>query len=624
MLDPNDAARNYQSKIANMKIKSLAITKNPVWFEVPGGLLEKFEFSAKTRFWPVNGNSAALFLFEFAAPLDAEALHQHRITLSGIGYYAYLAVDALSGTLQQTISVPNGKIKRVGIRLWNCNTPVLLEDIAVQTHGGSLHSEFIFSDGICGKDLPRFAHIAQHSDALALNIASDTHACTPNCHAIGQYWFKTMDDVQRRHPKDDAGRTNCLLEIGDDIQVPVSVLHAKPAMLRIPSTLDGYLDKIGDKSRNMIRKAQKLGYSYKRVDPEQYLDDIWAIRTSDPVRQGKPIPEYFKVRPTQIFNEQFKNGCERHGEQFYGVFLGDKLIAYSTIYFYGQLGQVNHILGHKDHLKEGVMNLLVSELVGDIITHRSWVRAINYLYPDVASTGGGVGMFKKSIGFYPETVLVTQSGHDLGAYFAPRAIEDAVAEPVKKSAKAGTSKLLRESAESEHFIQADKMTDRTRALDFALARLRELVPALQTLSHHVLQADVPQADADSPCAVVVEQMTFSGYQHFLSTGLKSYRESLPKNTFLVFDFKRAPNLSHVGESTGLRRLLPQFLQSPGRKINEDLIAYLSKRFKSATLSLEHIKNGFKGSDYVVAGLLDYRHGGAYDHFDSLLILKKIR
>jgi hypothetical protein len=603
-----------------MKIKSLAITKNPVWFDVPGGMLDKFEFSAKTRFWPEKGNSAALFLFEFADPVDTETLRQHRITLSGVGYYAYLEVDALSGDLQQFISIPNGKIKRVGIRLWSSNTPVVLEDITIRAYGGSLHSQFIFSDRICGKG-QRFDHIAPQSDVLALNISSDTHACTPHCHAIGQYWFKTMDDVQRRYPNDDAGRTNCLLDIGDGIQVPISILHAKPAMLRIPLTLDGYLEKIGDKSRNMIRKAQRLGYSYKPVDPEQYLDDIWAIRTSDPVRQGKPIPDYFKVRPTHLFDEHFKGGCERHGEHFYGLFLDEKLIAYSTIYFYGQLAQVNHILGHKDHLKEGVMNLLVSELVGNIITHRPWVRAINYLYPDVVRADGGVGMFKKSIGFYPETVLVTQSGHDLVAYFAPRATEDAVAEPAKKSAKAGTSRLLRESAESNHFIHSDKMRDRSRALDFALSHLRELLPSLHTLSHHVSRASL-QVDVDIPYAVVVEQMSFGGYQNFLSAGLKGYRESLPRNSFLIFDFKRTPNLSYVRKSAGLR--LPQFLQSSGRKVNEDLIAYLSKRFKAATLSLDHIKNGFKGSDYVVAGLLDYRHSGAYDQFDSLLILKKIR
>lgn len=62
----------------------------------------------------------------------------------------------------------------------------------------------------------------------------------------------------------------------------------------------------------------------------------------------------------------------------------------------------------------------------------------------------------------------------------------------------------------------------------------------------------------------------------------------------------------------------------GAQLNADLIAYIEKRFKTATLTLEQVRNGFKGSDYVVAGLLEHGQGHAYDQFDSVLILKKIR
>jgi hypothetical protein len=52
--------------------------------------------------------------------------------------------------------------------------------------------------------------------------------------------------------------------------------------------------------------------------------------------------------------------------------------------------------------------------------------------------------------------------------------------------------------------------------------------------------------------------------------------------------------------------------------------YLSKRFKSINLSVDDIRTGFKGSDYVLAGVVDFESQNLQRDFDSLLILRKIR
>jgi hypothetical protein len=59
-------------------------------------------------------------------------------------------------------------------------------------------------------------------------------------------------------------------------------------------------------------------------------------------------------------------------------------------------------------------------------------------------------------------------------------------------------------------------------------------------------------------------------------------------------------------------------------MNEELLGYYSKRFKSLALSIDDARVGFKGSDYVVVGILDYEDKAAFNEFDSLLILRKIR
>ncbi|WP_410594782.1 hypothetical protein, partial [Bacillus sp. SIMBA_074] len=62
-------------------------------------------------------------------------------------------------------------------------------------------------------------------------------------------------------------------------------------MLGIPDSIDAYWSDIGDKSRNMVRKARRLGYQFRAIDPDEYGQDIYEIRTSDPMRQGRPIPD---------------------------------------------------------------------------------------------------------------------------------------------------------------------------------------------------------------------------------------------------------------------------------------------------------------------------------------------
>jgi hypothetical protein len=613
-----------------MQIRSLAITQRPVWFDVTGRGLEKLVFRAKKRFWPAGVKAAALFLFEFEDDAAPEELLSSSIASGSVGPYVYLDPDGKSQEFEQIIYLPTIKLKRIGIRLWNVTEPVLLEDITIETVGGEVESEHAAHDEVVLNDSKEFADLATSSSTLGLNLLTSNAECTARCHAICKHWYNTMDEVARRYPKDEVGRTNGLLDVGAGVKVPVTAFHGQPAMLRIPADFDSYLEIIGDKSRNMIRKARRMGYVYKKVDPDLYLDDVLTIRTSNPLRQGRPIPDYFKVRPTQMIEEFFRNGCARHGQDFYGLFKDDQLVAYTTIFFYGELGQVNHILGHADHLNEGIMNLLISETVCEITQSKPWVKAINYLYPDAVKTNSGLGLFKRSSGFFPSSLVITQSDFDLHRYFEDRTCDVPVAKeeagPDKKVSKAGMSKAVREAVRSDDLIRLEKVKDRDSAVDAALKELEAREARLKVVRFRLSQDEAAneQFDALDRQALVFEHMNFEGYQDFLSSQLKSFRKSVPKDSYLLFDFKRSPDKAYLPNTRGLARLIPPALQGRGRRVNQSLTEYLSKRFKSLDMSVDDIKLGFKGSDYVVAGLVDYGHKPSYRDFDSLLILRKIR
>ena len=80
------------------------------------------------------------------------------------------------------------------------------------------------------------------------------------------------------------------------------------------------------------------------------------------------------------------------------------MVAYITLYLFGEIALINQILGHHGHLNFGVMNLLVRSVVEQLRMVHPQVRAINYLYPD---KGTSLGQFKRGIGFNPCRIMVT-------------------------------------------------------------------------------------------------------------------------------------------------------------------------------------------------------------------------
>jgi hypothetical protein len=524
-----------------MQIRSLALTKRPIWIDVKHGSLERIEFRASVKFLPEGINNAALFLIEYKELPEQHLLNECGITCSAIGAYVYLSAPDRSGKLVQTISLPKGNIKRIGIRTWNWADPIVLEDITFVAHGAEVFSRYEVASDILMNDFAEFQEQARPV-MLGLNLMSSHAACNAYCHAIRRNWYETMDNIAERYTGSDVGRINCSFKVEDGSLLPVTVYNGTPAMLRIPANHSRYLEKIGDKARNMIRKAQRQGYEYKKVEPDDYLDDVLAIRISDPERQGRQIPEYYRQRPERIIDEPFRHGCGVHGEEFYGLFKDGKLCAYTTIFFYGELGQVNHILGHTDHLREGIMNLLVSEMVREIIEHKPWVRAINYLYPHNSKSNSGLGLFKRSIGFLPERVVVTEGEREIASLFSDlqEIASFPLAEPVseKKVLRASASRAVKAVAALEYALPK-KADGRMRALDLAMQALVTNHAALKTLRVKGVSAPMAESfEATSTYAIVFENIPFESFQEFLSINLKGFRKSIPKESFFLLDLNR--------------------------------------------------------------------------------------
>ncbi len=189
--------------------------------------------------------------------------------------------------------------------------------------------------------------------------------------------------------------------------------------------------------RQKVRRSMRDGYVFAQIERDEYLDDIHAINTSMSERQGRPMSEAYRERPApQGPLPTFP--CPRHALRRYGVLRDDgHLYAYAWVYVVGEMCLFSTILGHGDHMRSGIMSLLVAEAVRDLMATAGLRYAMYNLH---ASGTDGLRFFKEQMGFVPYRVTwVMGDGTDAARSEArARAIEEALRTRQSVGARSGT------------------------------------------------------------------------------------------------------------------------------------------------------------------------------------------
>lgn len=130
--------------------------------------------------------------------------------------------------------------------------------------------------------------------------------------------------------------------------------------------MEEYLAKaLNATARNRYNYSYKNGYTSRIITWEErtaFLDDLHAINTSARERQGKPMSDGYLKYPA-VYSTP-KPECPAHYARFIGCFKDGKLVAYITAHFCGKLAAASQILGHYEHLKNGIMLSVWMEFVG--------------------------------------------------------------------------------------------------------------------------------------------------------------------------------------------------------------------------------------------------------------------
>jgi hypothetical protein len=164
------------------------------------------------------------------------------------------------------------------------------------------------------------------------------------------------------------------------------------SVMQLPASLEDWR-KDHKTARKRADRAQRLGYRFVRVQRHERAEELHAINTSAPTRQGRPMSDGYLTRPPDTPDPDFP--CERHGVHPYGV--EDEngvLTAYLWIYRAGQLALVSQILGHADHLEHDVMFLLFEGMLTCEPPDNGWL-----VYNRADSGTDGLKFFKARLGF---------------------------------------------------------------------------------------------------------------------------------------------------------------------------------------------------------------------------------
>ena len=130
------------------------------------------------------------------------------------------------------------------------------------------------------------------------------------------------------------------------------------ALLQI-NTFDDWWKRIGKKTRNMIRKAEKSGVKVEVVEPSDRLaEGIWQIYNETPIRQERAFSHY------GMSLENIRNGVfNTQNCVFIGAYVEDELAGFIQLFYGDEMVVITQILSLQKHWDKSVNNVMMAKVV---------------------------------------------------------------------------------------------------------------------------------------------------------------------------------------------------------------------------------------------------------------------
>ncbi len=130
------------------------------------------------------------------------------------------------------------------------------------------------------------------------------------------------------------------------------------ALLKVAS-YDAWLNSVGKKTRNMIRKAEKTGITTQLTLPsEELAEGIWKIYNETPIRQERAFPHYGASLQSVKKDVFSPRQCT-----FIGAFFQNDLVGFIQLVYGDSIAIISQILALQKFWDKAVNNALIAKAV---------------------------------------------------------------------------------------------------------------------------------------------------------------------------------------------------------------------------------------------------------------------
>jgi hypothetical protein len=185
------------------------------------------------------------------------------------------------------------------------------------------------------------------------------------------------------------------------------------ALCRLPSKYEQYFMMVDGAARRNLKKADRSGYLFSRIDPNDHLEGMAEVLRSTTVRQGPMPAEILESAPSVRHDPPSKTNV--HDYPFFGVLKDGKLTAFASCFVAGQMCAIETIYGHAGHQEAGVVPRLVLGMAEYAYGHYPHVRY--FVYDTYFGASESLRRFKRKFRFLPHRVRWALDG---GGDSAPR------------------------------------------------------------------------------------------------------------------------------------------------------------------------------------------------------------
>jgi hypothetical protein len=198
------------------------------------------------------------------------------------------------------------------------------------------------------------------------------------------------------------------------------------ALLRVAAYSEWW-EKIGKKTRNMVRKAEKAGVRTEVVEPSEKLaEGIWKIYNETPIRQERAFPHY------GLSLQSVRTGVlPTRNSTFIGAFFQDELAGFVQLVNGDNIAIVSQILALQKYGDKAVNNVLLAKAVE--VTASKQVQWLMYgrmgNHPSLDSFKQSNGFTKFSLTRY--YIPLTKRGRLLTRLGMHKEMKDALPQAVK-------------------------------------------------------------------------------------------------------------------------------------------------------------------------------------------------